>query len=202
MKKIIIKANTEINQQNIVDALALDKRTYDDLYFVDINQCFAWFDRNPYIYIMAFTPDNELMGYINFSPVKEEFFLKMCEGKNVDTVIEDDDVLPYLENHEYYAYFSSIVVDKKYRGQGVAKAMLLELDKMIISLAKDRNIYIKAIVGDAISDKGRDILANYGLEALKSSSHDSTIMMGYFLNNSLKETIYNKEILDIYRRKK
>ena len=163
--KMIIKKGREITKKDIFDAVQLDYQTYDDMYFVNIDQCYDWFDINPDIYVMAFN-DDKLIGYINFSPVSRETYDLIASGNNIDTFINKDSIVPYVDEKNYYFYFSSIVVKKEYQHQGVAKAMLLELKELITSLAKERDIYFAKGVADAISEGGEHILSKFGFSFL------------------------------------
>lgn len=203
MADIYIKSGNQITKQDVFDAIELDRKSYNEIYYVNIEQCLAWFDTNCDIYIMAFSKKtNSLVGYINFSPVTKEFYDDMCNGKIVDTSIKDTDVLPYVDNKEYYAYFSSIIVSQEHRRKGIARTMLEALSNFIVELADHRNIYFKGIVGDAISDGGRHLLTSYGLKILKTSSHNTTIMIGDFFDKDIMVTKYNKDIVAAYRRHK
>ena len=147
MKSFSILAGNKINREMISEAIQLDRLSYDDVYQLQVDTCFDYFEKNNDIYIMAV--DNEsgrVIGYINYSPIKEEVYSELSSGSVIDTVITGDDVLPYEDGACYWGYFSSIVVHPDYRQHGIATQMLLYWSDLVSLLATKRSIYFKGIV--------------------------------------------------------
>ena len=177
MSLFSILAGKQITYEMIYEAIQLDRISYDDIYQLQVETCYDYFERNNDIYIMALdNGSGHVIGYINFSPVKENVFNELISGNAIDTIISGDDVLPYLDGDSYYGYFSSIVVHPDYRQHGVATQMLQRWSELVFRLAAENDIYFKKIVADAVSDVGAHLLSELGFSGIRSSTHESKIM--------------------------
>ena len=191
----------EVTKEDIAQALELDRISYDEVYYLDVETCLAYHKKNPLIYIMLKdTSRNRVVGYVNFSPVTKETFDLILSGKVIDTVIQDKDIEAYTNNHPYWGYMSSIVVHPDYRQKGYAKIMLRKLSDLVCELAEKCGIFFHGIVADAVSDAGYHLLYNMGLEQMQASSHDTRIMYVNPFSEHVRESCYNKAILSSYKQ--
>lgn len=200
MKSFSILSGNKINREMISEAIHLDRLSYDDVYQLQVDTCFDYLEKNSDIYIMA--TDNEsghVIGYINFSPIREEIYSDLVSGSVIDTVITGDDVLPYEDGLFYWGYFSSIVVHPKYRQHGIATQMLLCWSDLVFQLAQNRSIYFKGIVADAVSDIGVHLLSEIGFTFAKESTHASSIMVLDFFSEDVTRSKFNEKVLDVYK---
>lgn len=177
MSLFSILAGKQITYEMIYEAIQLDRISYDDIYQLQVETCYDYFERNNDIYIMALdNGSGHIIGYINFSPVKEDVFKNLISGNVIDPIISGDDLLPYLDGNFYYGYFSSIVVHPNYRHHGVATQMLQHWSKLVFRLAAEHDVYFSKIVADAVSNVGVHLLSKLGFSFIRSSTHESKIM--------------------------
>ena len=203
MKSFSILAGNKINREMISEAIQLDRLSYDDVYQLQVDTCFDYFEKNNDIYIMAV--DNEsgrVIGYINYSPIKEEVYSELSSGSVIDTVITGDDVFPYEDGACYWGYFSSIVVHPDYRQHGIATQMLLYWSDLVSLLATKRSIYFKGIVADAVSDIGVHLLSEIGFSFVRPSMHESKIMTINLFSEATGRSKFNDRILTAYKEYK
>lgn len=200
MTKISILSGDKINCRMISEALQLDRISYDDIYQLRVDTCLDYFERNHDIYIMAVDHETgTVVGYINFSPIKESVYADLASGSVVDTVITSDDVLPYEAGNNYWGYFSSIVVHPEFRHHGVATQMLLYWSDLVVQLAEKRSIYFKGIVADAVSDIGALLLSEIGFSFSRTSMHETKIMTLNLFSDDVPQSKFNKNLLASYR---
>lgn len=191
----------QIDHRMISEALQLDRISYGDIYQLQEETCYNYFEKNNDIYIMAEDVESgHVIGYINFSPVQATVFEELVSGKIIDTVISGDDVLPYRDERFYWGYFSSIVVHPDYRQHGVATQMLLHWSDLVLRLAAERNIFFKKIVADAVSDVGAHLLSELGFAFVKPSMHDSKIMTLDLFKKNEVQTKFNNRLLAVYKK--
>lgn len=200
MKSFSIIAGSNVNHKMISEAIQLDRISYDDIYQLQVETCYDYFEKNSDIYIMALEEKSDhVIGYINFSPIKESVYKELIFGNTIDTVITGDDVLPYLDGAYYWGYFSSIVVHPDYRQHGVATRMLLHWSDFVFKLATERDIYFKKIVADAVSDVGVHLLSELGFNFVKPSMHESKIMTLNLLQKNDVQSRFNEKLLAIHK---
>lgn len=203
MESFNILAGDRINREMISEAIQLDRISYDDVYQLQVDTCFDYFEKNNDIYIMAV--DNEsghVIGYINYSPIKEEVYAELASGNVIDTVITGDDVLPYEDGVCYWGYFSSIVVHPKHRQHGIATQMLLCWSELVFQLATNHSIFFKGIVADAVSDVGVRLLSEIGFSFVRPSMHESKIMTLNLFSENVAKSKFNDKVLAAYKEYK
>lgn len=71
----------------ISEAIQLDRMSYDDIYQLQAETCYDYFEKNSDIYIMALEEKSDhVIGYTNFSPIKESVYKELIFGNTIDTV--------------------------------------------------------------------------------------------------------------------
>ena len=80
--------------------------------------------------------------------------------------------------------------------------MLLFWSDFVSLLAKQRAIYFKEIVADAVSSVGAHLLSNMGFSFARSSMHESKIMTLNLFSENLVRTKFNDSVLSAYREYK
>lgn len=174
IKKISIIDGDEVTLDLVKQCIDLDNLVYPGDYLVDFSVSKHYFEKNPYIYYMAVL-DDQLVGYVNFCPVKDSFYNKMKSGKYIDTILTGNDILKYEMNKEYSNYFASIVIHKDYQHYGLANKLMEKIKERIGKLKLERNITIKRIVADVLNDGGKKLVSKLGLKEIYKSNHNTII---------------------------
>lgn len=173
---VIIDGNN-VTKEDIMSALELDMKYYavpDEDQF-SVEKCMNWYKINNQIYTMIKDVEkNKIVGYINATPVTNECYEDIRNGKYTDVNIDDDDVEDYVVPAKYNLYFASIVVDFEAHSFTVLKKLCdAFFDKLINLLNND--FIIARVVADAISKYGKKMCERFGLTKIKNSEHDSLI---------------------------
>ena len=198
-----VYSGSEINHRMISEAIQLDRLSYSDIYQLQVETCYEYFEKNNDIYIMAVDDDTgNVIGYINFSPIMESVFRELVFGNTIDTVITSNNVASYSNGNIYWGYFSSIVVHPDYRQQGIATHMLLRWSEFIFFLATERDIFFEKIVADAVSSVGEHLLSEIGFSFTKLSNHKSRIMTLDLFGKNLSNWESNEKLMAVYRKYK
>lgn len=191
----------EINTKMLAAAVKLDKMVYDERYWIDTNKCIEYFEKNCDIYIIAIEEKlNQVVGYINFTPIKDSVYEQILNGSFIDTSFNSDDILEYKNNKLYYGYLSSIVVHPKYREQGIAEQMTDKLSLKIANLAIEKGIFFREIAADAVTDSGLRLLLDMGFSVKKQSNHQSTIVTMNLFSRSIKRSRFNNKLIEVYTK--
>ena len=190
---------SEITLKMISQALMLDKKYYPTQYWLSFEQCTGYFGKNNQIYIMLLDED-EVIGYLNFSPIRDDKFIEISSGKCIDTTILPDDIEEYNPGNFYSAYLSSIVIDEKYRHIGLGNQFLELLAAKIVALYHEK-IYIKRIVADVLNEAGEKLAKNFGLLKTIKTKNGSTIYQAELIPHiNMVPTEYNGNLIDLYKR--
>ena len=177
MEHIEIFKGNRLQESHVLKALSLDYMVYPKEYHLTADDCLDYFHKNPFIYFMAVdTNTNNVVGYINFSPLDTCCYKVLKSGEAIDTIVSGDDVLLYESHKHYYGYFSSIAVHPAYRHKGIARLLLEELFNYLYYLAKEKGIWFDEIIADIISQEGAKLAPKLGFVSISNTSHDSTLM--------------------------
>lgn len=199
---IKIVAGKEISYDMISQALQLDRISYEDIYQLELNTCYEFFDKNPDIYIMAIDEmTQKVVGYINYSPVTERIAKLMIDGEIIDSTFTKDDIVAYQDGKTCHGYFSSIVVHPAYRRHGIATKMLWHWVELVCYLANERRIYFREVIADAVSDAGMHLLTKMGFSEINPSQHNSRIMSLNLFSEKLVGIELTERILDVYSKR-
>lgn len=175
MGKYIVVDGKQVTIDDIAEAVSLDKMVYEEEYFVTIRQCQEWYRKNPQIYTMVKdTASNSVIAYINASPVTHEYYEKIRSGEFIDAYLPADAIVAYDFPDIYNLYFSSIVVHPDYQNSTVFMTLFNAIVEKFLQLGR-QEIMIASIVADAVSEKGEKFCRLFGMEKLKTSSHESSI---------------------------
>ena len=197
MRLQIISGN-KVTQENIKAALHLDALYYPGDYLLSLDTCLGYFKSNNEIYFMAFD-DKKLLAYFNFSPLDNPTFSTIEKGQASDMIISGDNVVTYKEGEDNNLYFSSIVVDRDYRHLGIADELIREMMGFLVEKAK-KGIFVRRIMGDAITKEGEIILKKIGLSFVRTSVSGSKIYEGNLCPLTIKKTNLNEVLFDFYKK--
>lgn len=186
-----------VNEEYVLQALALDYLVYPDEFHLDRETCLAYFHKNPHIYFIAITDvDNTVVGYINFSPLDCVCYNALKRGEAIDTIVTADSVLKYEPHQHYLGYFSSIVVHPDYRHRGIARKLLDELFEFLYLQTYNHDIWFDEITADIITPEGARLASKFGFCPVTRSSHNSATMV---LNPHCPGTGFQQEQLRFFR---
>ena len=192
--RVIVGNN--VTPEMLEQALKLDWSCYPKDYWLTFDKCKDYFNANNEIYIMLME-ENELIGYINFSPISDEAYNKIRSGEYKDTYLEGKDIVSYNKKGFYNGYFSSVVVKAEYRKRGIATILMNELFKYLTVLS-ERGIFFKRIVADVLSDGGRVLIEKFGLKKIIDSSESLGIYEIQLVTDDENLSGVAKELNEIY----
>lgn len=188
-----------VTQENIYQALLLDRIAYDEIFYLDLPTCLDYFQKNHQIYFMALDTAENVIGYINFSPVTYEMYQKIKSGNVVDTTIRANDIVAYSSNQQLWGYFSSIVVHPSFRRHGIGTELIRNVLSFLIEKAKKDRIFFNGIVADAVSADGERFLNRVGFDKELLSNHCSKIMSFTPESSSCRVTELNHKLIKTYK---
>lgn len=176
------------NDNFINDVLRLDSKVYPRKLQGTFDSVNGRYQRNKQSYILAYD-NNELIGYICFLNISKHLRNQLLNNPlSNDDLINPNDIIKFTKQEPNTLYIISIVVNKKYRGQGVGGSLVRELKKFIMSLIK-KDYAFDYVYGVAVTRAGYKLAKKNGFMVTKR------LKLGvYFI--SLKATkgifIYNQ----------
>lgn len=175
MSRYSIIEGAAVTARDIEQARRLDQMVYDEEYHVPQRQCVAWNRRNNRIYTMV--RDNrtdQIVAYINISPVTEEYYKKIASGSFLDTYLPPEAIVEYALPDLYDLYFSSVVVHPDYQNSSIFVLLFNAVARKFLTLGEE-GILIRRMVADAVSERGEKFCRLFGMQKKKTSDHHSRI---------------------------
>lgn len=128
VNRIIYKRSDEIPDSDFInDVLRLDSEVYPRKLqgtFASVN---GRYQRNKQSYILAYD-NNQLIGYICFLNISKNLRNQLLINPlSNDDLINAKDIIKFTLKEPNTLYIISIVVNKKYRGQGVGGTLVKEI---------------------------------------------------------------------------
>lgn len=200
-EKYRILKDDELTEEFVLQALALDKETYPTDFILDEKKCIDYFRKNRQIYTMICC-DNQIIGYLNFSPIDKASYERIKSGSSTDVFLSKDNIesLSERDGRLYFGYLSSIIIKKEFRHQNLAHVLIDELATKMKTWAEN-GIWFKKIVADALTEGGAYLCKEFGMQRCSSSRHLSTIYEMTLIPTLFEKTETNARFYDYYMRK-
>ncbi len=168
--KFKVKIGKEISEKMVRDACAVDAIVYPENMRGDPDSCVGFFRKNPNIYTMIVNSDNnDLVGYINMMPLKEDDFKKLALGKFSDSEIMKNGPVAYDKPGKYWIYCCSIGIVPKYQNSAPV-LMLISTVKSFIKRLEGKGFTIAGMAAEAISQDGEKMCKRLGFEKVCKST--------------------------------
>ena len=153
----------------------MDNCVYPDYLCVPFDKCLEYFKKNPSVYIMLVDED-KLVGYLSLCPVDRAAYNSLRNGCICDNHFNINNIQKYYPGCTYSLYLSSVVIDPHYQGYKLSFKLADAALKQIEDLYEQKEITIRSVVADVVSDAGRKLAGFYGFNKVRDSSHNSVIM--------------------------
>lgn len=167
MSNIIYKRSDKMpNGDFIHDVLRLDSEVYPRKLQGTFDSVNGRYQRNKQSYILAYD-NNQLIGYICFLNISKRLRNQLLDNPlSNDDLINSEDIIQFSKKDPNILYIISIVVNKKYRGQGIGGTLVKELREFINSLIA-KGYKFDCVYGTAVTRAGYSLAKKNGFEIIK-----------------------------------
>ena len=167
MNRIIYKRSDEVPDEDFIhDVLKLDSEVYPRKLQGTFESVNGRFQRNKQSYILAYD-NNQLIGYLCFLNISKDLRKQLLDNPlSNDDLISPNDIIKFTLKEPNTLYIISIVVNKKYRGQGVGSSLVGELKKFTMSLIKSGYTFDN-VYGVAVTKAGYKMAVKNGFTIMK-----------------------------------
>lgn len=163
----------DISRKDIEEAIDLDKLSFSQTYWVDIDKCLKWFEANSYIYFMLRDKGSKkIIAYINAMPVTDECYNDIRNGNIIGDDILPENIMSDDMPCSCNVYFCSIVIHPQHRNTGALVFLVNAIINRIIKLG-ERQIYIKRMLADAVTSNGMKLCKLFGMKKVIETTHNS-----------------------------
>ena len=172
----IIKSGEEMTKKQVLQALQLDRMTYPREYWLDEETVTEYLRTHPEVYVFAEDENGKLIAYLNMSCIDKRSFKELLSGKENDLCIKAENLRFPEKGDDNILYFSSVAVEEKYKGRGIARALFNAMAEKFKALMRD-GVYFTYVIADAVSVGGEKLCRAFGMEKVLSTSRGSGIFL-------------------------
>ena len=163
-----------VTEQDIVDAVELDKLVYPEHYQGKLDVCLAWHRKNPSIYTMVKDEEGRVIAYANVLPVTNECYMNLFACQIHDVDITEDMVLTYEPDTFCNIYLSSIVIHPSHRNIHALRVLIFSVLKQL-QLVEVDCVFIQRILADAVSPSGIKLCRMLKMRQIGQTPHKSIL---------------------------
>jgi len=155
-----------LTEEYVDEFIALDQQVYSTEYQVDKMVTLERLRQNPYTDLIV-TDGKHLVGYLSLCPISPVVYQNIIHGVISEQEIEKH-VISYKKMGYYDVYLSSIVINKK-RYPHFTSQLLFQCLEQHLSLLRKRGIFIRYILGVAVSIAGGKTLQKMYFHEIKEN---------------------------------
>ncbi|MBE6124602.1 MAG: hypothetical protein E7184_03655 [Erysipelotrichaceae bacterium] len=167
------RIENEVNDSYLHQMINLDKEVFQGIDIGSFSKCKEWLSVNNDIYTMLLCK-GKIIGYINFMPIKNEFYQKMKSGQAKDCDIKRKDIEEF-NNASVKCLFTSIVISKEYQNT----LAITYLWSGFIKKMKSLKVNISNIIMDCVTELGEKFAIKYLNAKFICNSSTGKIYEGY-----------------------
>ena len=165
----MFKIKQTMNEKELLEAIELDKENFPYPLVCNFDECIKWIQKNDNIHTLIIK-DEKLVGYINFMPIKTEFYDMYRAGKMQEDEITADHIEVYEDGKSYDILLMAIAIKKKYRS-GWAILTLMKGLRQKLEILEERGIIIKRILSDCVTEDGVKSALRMGFKYIGKSKY-------------------------------
>ncbi len=155
----------------------LNFETFGGELTIDYEYVKEWYDTNPYQWLVAKDEEDNLLGYINFSHIKNETFDNIINGTISEKDVRSNDIIKLGEKENIFCYIQGFVVRDKNTRVAIS---LLNKVLSYFRFLKGKGIIIEKVGTMAVTGDGSRLCEKLGFRIMKEIK----------MPDGLKETIY------------
>lgn len=150
------------NVKDFQDVWNIEEKYLEPSTISTVEQVTKWDNKNNHIHIFIRDIEkNRIVGEITILPLNKEQFSKFMNNELMDTEINEDTLLEYKDNGNYYLLFSAIAIDSEYRQDRMILGLLLKGFYNKLNILKKRNISFLNMCAEGQTLEGQKFIKGF-----------------------------------------
>lgn len=165
-----------LSYSDFQDMYEIDKKVMREDLIADTETTFGWFKHNKYTHIgVRNIATKRLVGYFSVLPVTNETYNEIISGNFKDNEFNAENIEQYIFSNFYKVYVAGVGIDPEYQNTGAFIMLYNALIDLVITLAKEREIYISEILAEASTKQGEKFCKMVGMKKISSTKSETDV---------------------------
>ncbi len=166
----------ELTYKDFEEMYEIDKKVMREDLIADVKTTYDWFKYNRYTHIaVKDVMTQKTIGYFSVLPVTNEVYDKIVCGDFMDKDFTSDSIEQYIFSKFYRVYIAGVGIDPEYQNTGAFIKLYNALIDLMVSLAKEREIYISEVLAEASTKQGEKFCKMVGMKRISSTNNGTDI---------------------------
>ena len=175
-EQIQVASPEALTYSDFEDMFEIDKKVMREDLIANVKTTYEWFQYNKYTHIgVRDIASKKIVGYFSVLPVTEETYSQIVSGNFMDKEFTSDNIKQYIFSDFYRVYVAGVGIDPKYQNTGAFIMLYNAFIDLIITLAKEREIYISEILAEASTRQGEKFCKMVGMKKISSTNSETDI---------------------------
>ena len=175
-EQIQVASPEALTYSDFEDMFEIDKKVMREDLIANVKTTYDWFQYNKYTHIgVRDIASKKIVGYFSVLPVTEETYSQIVSGNFMDKEFTSDNIKQYIFSDFYRVYVAGVGIDPKYQNTGAFIMLYNAFIDLIITLAKEREIYISEILAEASTRQGEKFCKMVGMKKISSTNSETDI---------------------------
>ena len=174
--KIEVVYPEDLTYSDFEDMYEIDKKVMRDDLIASIETTYGWYKYNNYTHIAVKDISNQkVVGYFAVLPITEETYQSILSGNFKDKDFNLDAINQYIFSDFYKIYVAGVGIDPEYQNTGAFIKLYNALIDLILSLAKDRDIFISEVLAEASTKQGEKFCKMIGMKKITHTNNETDV---------------------------
>ena len=166
----------ELTYNDFVDMYEIDKKVMRDDLIADIKTTYDWYRYNNYTHIaVRDIQRKKIVGYFAALPVTEETYINIINGTFQDKDFTIDAIEQYNFPDFYKLYIAGVGIEPQYQNTGAFIKLYNALIDIIITLARDRDVFISEVIAEASTKQGEKFCKMVGMKKITHTDSETDV---------------------------
>ncbi|MCI9654193.1 toll/interleukin-1 receptor domain-containing protein [Thomasclavelia cocleata] len=175
-RKIEIINPEDLTYEDFMEMYKIDKLVLREDLIASIETSYGWYKYNNYTHIgIRDQNTKELVGYFSILPITDDLYKKILSGNFKDKDFNEDGLLQYNFENFYRLYVAAVAIHPDYQNTNAFNLLYTGLINLIISLAKERNIYFFQVIAEASTKQGEKFCKLMGMKKILETIENTDV---------------------------
>lgn len=202
-EQIEIVLPEDLTYSDFEDMYIIDKKVMREDLIADAKTTYEWYKHNMYTHIgVREIATKKIIGYFSVLPITDKTYEQIISGDFKDNEFNAENIEQYIFSNFYKVYIAGVGIDPLYQNTGAFIMLYNALIDLVITLAKEREIYISEVLAEASTKQGEKFCKMVGMKKISTTNSETDIYRLITIPPEFRHTSHKgKELFELCKSK-